>query len=587
MRWPTSTGDGRLDIVTANLDDNSVSVLLNGAATTQGPVFILDTNAPAAPDMALASDTGSSASDKITSNGALTVTGAEAGAIVQYSIDGGTAWTSSFTAVEGANSVQVRQTDVAGNVSAASTAFTFTLDTLVAAPSLALASDTGVSSTDKITSNGALTVTGAEAGAIVQYSIDGGTAWTSSFTAVEGANSMQVRQTDVAGNVSAASAALVFTLDTLAPAAPLLALASDTGAASTDKITSNGALAVSGVEATVGTLVEYSINGGTIWTTAFTATEGANSVQARQTDLAGNVSAASAALVFTLDTMAPAAPGVALASDTGVSATDRSPKPARCAHGPRSWRLAGIFHQRRHHLDHRLHRRRGGQFGAGPANRSGGQCVAGLGGLHLHARHHGSRSAGAGAGVRHGLRRHYQQRRVDHLGGRGWRIGAIFSRWRHDLDRRLCRHRGGQFGPGAADRCGGQYIPGFIHPGLHAADDCAAFHGLRPHRRHHKRRGRRALCRTCGWPCLPVYLHRQQRPERHRHRPNEFIHTGSGFDAIDVSAAGGNNVLDGGTNSNFLVGGTKAGTSDTFSSMNAGQPPTSGARWSISTPAMR
>ena len=45
---------------------------------------------------------------------------------------------------------------------------------------------------------------------------------------------------------------------------------------------------------------------------------------------------------------------------------------------------------------------------------------------------------------------------------------------------------------------------------------------------------------------------------------NEFIHTGSGFDAIDVSKVGGINVLDGGTNSNFLVG-TKTGAgTDTF-----------------------
>ena len=43
--------------------------------------------------------------------------------------------------------------------------------------------------------------------------------------------------------------------------------------------------------------------------------------------------------------------------------------------------------------------------------------------------------------------------------------------------------------------------------------------------------------------------------------PNSFIHSGSGNDAIDVSGAGGNNVLDGSTGSNFLVGG--AGT-DTF-----------------------
>jgi Ca2+-binding RTX toxin-like protein len=37
---------------------------------------------------------------------------------------------------------------------------------------------------------------------------------------------------------------------------------------------------------------------------------------------------------------------------------------------------------------------------------------------------------------------------------------------------------------------------------------------------------------------------------------NVFIHTGSGEDAIDVSHANGNNVLDGSTGSNFLVGGT-------------------------------
>jgi hypothetical protein len=43
--------------------------------------------------------------------------------------------------------------------------------------------------------------------------------------------------------------------------------------------------------------------------------------------------------------------------------------------------------------------------------------------------------------------------------------------------------------------------------------------------------------------------------------PNVFIHTGSGEDALDVSHANGNNVLDGSTGSNFLVGGTG---NDTF-----------------------
>ncbi len=46
--------------------------------------------------------------------------------------------------------------------------------------------------------------------------------------------------------------------------------------------------------------------------------------------------------------------------------------------------------------------------------------------------------------------------------------------------------------------------------------------------------------------------------------PNVFIHTGSGVDAIDVSGVGGKNVLDGGTNSNFLTGGAAGSGTDTF-----------------------
>lgn len=38
--------------------------------------------------------------------------------------------------------------------------------------------------------------------------------------------------------------------------------------------------------------------------------------------------------------------------------------------------------------------------------------------------------------------------------------------------------------------------------------------------------------------------------------PNVFIHSGSGTDALDVSRVNGNNILDGSTGSNFLVGGT-------------------------------
>jgi len=58
--------------------------------------------------------------------------------------------------------------------------------------------------------------------------------------------------------------------------------------------------------------------------------------------------------------------------------------------------------------------------------------------------------------------------------------------------------------------------------------------------------------------------------------PNVFIHSGSGTDALDVSRANGNNILDGSTGSNFLTGGTgidtfylddRSPTSDVFSTI--------------------
>uniref|UniRef100_UPI00158FCF1D hypothetical protein n=1 Tax=Burkholderia stagnalis TaxID=1503054 RepID=UPI00158FCF1D len=70
--------------------------------------FTLDTSATA-PGVALTTDSGSSASDHITNVGTLNLTGVETGATVEYSIDGGHTWNTSFSAVEGLNGVQVRQ----------------------------------------------------------------------------------------------------------------------------------------------------------------------------------------------------------------------------------------------------------------------------------------------------------------------------------------------------------------------------------------------------------------------------------------------------------------------------------------------
>ena len=292
--------------------------------------FTLDTVVPTARGVALTSDTGSSSSDHITNNPALTLSGIETGAKVEYSLDGGTTWSTSAPTiaqlVQGSNTVDVRQTDVAGNVSSL-TAFNFTLDTVVpTAPGVALTSDTGSSSSDHITNNPALTLSGIETGAKVEYSLDGGTTWSTSAPTiaqlVQGSNTVDVRQTDVAGNVSSLTA-FNFTLDTVVPTAPGVALTSDTGSSSSDHITNNPALTLSGIE--TGAKVEYSLDGGTTWSTSAPTiaqlVQGSNTVDVRQTDVAGNVSSLTA-FNFTLDTVVPTAPGVALTSDTGSSSSD-------------------------------------------------------------------------------------------------------------------------------------------------------------------------------------------------------------------------------------------------------------------------
>jgi len=45
---------------------------------------------------------------------------------------------------------------------------------------------------------------------------------------------------------------------------------------------------------------------------------------------------------------------------------------------------------------------------------------------------------------------------------------------------------------------------------------------------------------------------------------NTFVHGGTGNDTIDFSGVGGNNVLDGGTGTNLLIGSTNAASQDTF-----------------------
>ncbi|HEY6874649.1 MAG TPA: Ig-like domain-containing protein, partial [Geobacteraceae bacterium] len=303
------------DLVADSARTIDAGITIPSGTATDTHRYGVDITPPVAPGVALATDTGTSGSDHITKSGALTLTGIEAGATVEYSSDGGAHWSGSFTAVEGLNNVLVRQTDVVGNTGSAGS-LSFTLDTIApAAPGVALATDSGASPSDHITDSGALTLSGIETGATVEYSTDGGAHWSGSFTPVEGLNNVQVRQTDVAGNTSGVSS-LTFTLDTTV-ATPTVALtvdSTDGGAGhNADHITNNAALTISAPAETV--TREYSVDGGA-WSTTYTAptVDGAHTVTVRDTDIAGNQ--ATGSLTFTLDTTPPSTPTVALTLDS-------------------------------------------------------------------------------------------------------------------------------------------------------------------------------------------------------------------------------------------------------------------------------
>jgi VCBS repeat-containing protein len=305
-------------------------------------VVTVDVSAPVAPTIALAADTGVSATDGITNNGTVTIGNLEPGATFQYSTDGGATWINGtgtgFVLGAGtyaAGAVEAREVDAAGNIGAATSLGVVTVDVSApVAPTIALAADTGVSATDGITNNGAVTVGNLEPGATFQYSTDGGATWINGtgtgFVLGAGtyaAGVVEAREVDAAGNIGAASSLGTVTVDTAAPVAPTIALAADTGISATDGITNDGTVTVGNLEP--GATFQYSTDGGATWTngtgTGFVlgaGTYAAGAVEAREVDAAGNIGAATAIGAVRVDVSAPVAPTIALANDTGISATD-------------------------------------------------------------------------------------------------------------------------------------------------------------------------------------------------------------------------------------------------------------------------
>ncbi|MDP3156351.1 MAG: Ig-like domain-containing protein [Archangium sp.] len=340
---------GNWAFTTASLADGAHAVLAtatdavgNVSVNSNTNTFTIDTTPPAAA-IVTAPANGSRTGDNTP-----TVSGtAEANATVTVSIDGvvvGTVtadasgnWSFTTAALaDGAHTVRVTARDSVGNVSVNSNTNTFTVDTVPPAAPVVTAPANGsrtASSTPSVSGT-------AEANSTITVFIDGVAAgtttadaagvWTfTSTTLADGAHTVRVIATDAVGNASVDSNTNTFTVDTTAPAAPLVVAPADGSRTGDNTPTVTGT-------AEANSTVTVFIDGASVGTTTTDAsgawtldaplslTDGAHTVYVTATDASGNVSASSNTNAFTVDTAAPVAPVVASPAN-GSLVSDNTP----------------------------------------------------------------------------------------------------------------------------------------------------------------------------------------------------------------------------------------------------------------------
>ena len=373
----TTLGDGLVNVSATQTDSAGNPQTAPAAATS----FRLDTTAPGAPVLVL----GPAITDPVSRAkatqfaGVVTVTGeVNAGITVTFTRAGGGTVQKNFTATgiaqpvvldatdlntlgDGLVSVSAVQVDAASNVQTAPAATTsFTLDaTEPATPTVVVGTgvSNGATQAEATQIAGVVTVGNTTSGNTVIVTFTCRLAVvTKSFTSTGGSNrpvaldpsdlatlgegnvDVSVTQADPAGNISSA-ATTFFTLDTLPPAAPGIALGTGVainGATLSEATQASGVVTVTGE---VGAAITVTFTRGLI-TVPKTVTGAGNStpvaviltngdvatlgdgsigVSATQTDAAGNAQTVLAAQTsFTLATTAPAAPTIAF----GTSVTD-------------------------------------------------------------------------------------------------------------------------------------------------------------------------------------------------------------------------------------------------------------------------
>jgi hypothetical protein len=299
---------------------------------------------PTDPDLAAASDSGTSNSDDITNVTTPTFTGsADPDVTVRVFSDGvqvgsGIAAGGNYaitvsSLTNGPHAITADAVDALNNNSGLSGALNVVIDTVAPAapstPDLATASDSGTSNSDNITNVTTLRFTGtAEAGSRTSI-LAGASLLGSALTSIAGnynvltialANGtydISATATDVAGNISAASGSLSVTVDTIAPTAPSvpdLTNSSDSGISNADDITSVTAATFAGLAEAGSTVRVFSdgilvgagpATGGNYAVASAALADGLHKITTTATDLAGNLSPASPGLLITIDTAAP------------------------------------------------------------------------------------------------------------------------------------------------------------------------------------------------------------------------------------------------------------------------------------------
>ena len=368
--------DGATQVGTATADANGVwsfatgtladgnhafsSQAVDAAGNTSAASAVLnvtvDTVAPGAPTVTSFSPDSNVLGDGITNVNHVTLTGAAAAGSTVQVFDGATligtatanasgAWSfATGTLADGSHAFTSKAVDAAGNVSAASMALNVTIDTVAPiAPTVTSFSPDSNVVGDGITNVNHVTLTGAAAAGSTVQVFDGATligtatantsgAWSfATGTLADGSHAFTSKAMDTAGNVSATSAALNVTVDTVAPVAPTVTSFSPDSNVVGDGITNVNHVTLTGAAAAGSTVQVFdgvtligtaTASAGGAWSFATaTLVDGNHAFIGKVVDVAGN-SSISTALNVNVDTIAPTAPVIVsdiLSSSTSVT----------------------------------------------------------------------------------------------------------------------------------------------------------------------------------------------------------------------------------------------------------------------------